>query len=124
MATLAIICGACGGGGSVGAKALSEQAKTVQSEAAEGALLARDAAAGKATAIYTHEHASELGVAAAAQAAALKKARTEPALEPQRRRLAAVATRVAAELEALRSGSADERRMLGSKLQAAADELK
>ena len=37
---LALLGAGCGGGGKLGAKALSQQARSLQSDAAEGALLA------------------------------------------------------------------------------------
>jgi hypothetical protein len=46
---LALLGAGCGSGGKLGAKALSQQSKSLQSEAAEGALLAQDAVSGKTT---------------------------------------------------------------------------
>lgn len=118
---LAFVGGGCGGGGGqLGAQELSQQSKALQSEAAEGSLLAQDAASGRTTRIYTREHASDLhGVASRAERA-LKVATTEPALEPQVRRLAVVAGRVSTDLERLASASRDEARALARDLQAAA----
>jgi hypothetical protein len=119
---LAMLGGGCGSGAKVGAAALLQQAKSLQSHAAEGALLAQDAVAGKTTSIYTREHASELYDAASRDVAPLKTAKTEPVLEPKLRRLTALATRVAADLERLGGASTDERRRLGRELEAAAQE--
>ena len=60
---LALLGAGCGGGGRLGAKALSQQAKSVQSLAAEGALLAQDAVSGKTTRVYRREHFSDLSKA-------------------------------------------------------------
>jgi DNA-binding transcriptional regulator YdaS (Cro superfamily) len=70
----------------LGSSALSQHAKTVQSLAAEGALLAEDAVAGRTTSVYTREHAAELAKAASREAASLQKAKTDAALEPKLRR--------------------------------------
>ena len=52
----------------------------------------------------------------------MKLARTEPALRPKLRRLAALAAQVSAGLKLLGGASKDERRKLGRELQAAARE--
>ena len=61
---LAVVGGGCSSSGQLGTKALSQQSKSLQSEAAEGALLAQDAASGRTTRVYTREHSSELAGAA------------------------------------------------------------
>ena len=121
-ATLALLGAGCGSGGKLGAKALSQQAKSLQSLAAEGALLAQDAVAGKTTGVYTREHSSDLYKAASQAEASLKVAKTEPALRPKLRRLAALAAQVSAGLKLLGGASKDKRRKLGRELQAAARE--
>ena len=70
----------CGGHGELDAGALLQQAKSLQSVSAEGALLAHDAASGKLTGIYSGEHSAELRGAAAQIAASLQAATTTPAL--------------------------------------------
>jgi hypothetical protein len=115
-----LLTAACGGQGTLGAKALGEQSKAVQSLAAEGALLAQDSAAGKSTGIYRREHSNELSTAASKAEASLASARTEPALEPKLRALTALAGRVRADLERLASASEAEQRALGKTLDAAA----
>ena len=119
---VAVLGAGCGNGGTLGAKELSQQSKLLRSEAAEGALLAQDAVAGKSTRIYTREHASDLHKAASRTAAALNAAKTEQALEPDLGRLAELASRVSADLERLGGASKDEARALGRELQAAARE--
>jgi hypothetical protein len=77
----------------------SEQAKEVHSVAAEGALLAHDAAEGSSTDTFTREHAK-----------ALRKVLEEvrPAIEQQR--LARVAAEVSASLDRLAADPGDRAR--------------
>jgi hypothetical protein len=119
---LALLGAGCGGGGNLGAKALSQQAKSLQSLAAEGALLAQDAASGKTTRVYTREHSSDLSKAASRAEAYLKAAKTEPALQPKLRRMTALAAQVSAALKRLGGASKDEQRTLTRQLQTAAKE--
>lgn len=119
---LALLGAGCGGSGNLGAKALSQQSKSLQSEAAEGALLAQDAVSGKTTRVYTREHSADLYKAASQAEALLKAAKTEPALEPTLRQLAVLAAQVRADLERLGNASKEEARALGRQLQAAAEE--
>jgi hypothetical protein len=119
---LALLGVGCGSGGKLGAKALSQQSKSLRSEASEGALLAQDAVSGKTTRIYTREHSSDLYRAASRAEASLKAAKTEPALQPKLRRLTALVTQVSAALKRLGVASKDEQRALGRELQAAAQE--
>ena len=125
VAVILVLLGAgCGGGGKLGAKALSQRSKSLRSEASEGALLAQDAVSGKTTRIYTREHSSELYKAASQAEASLKAAKIEPALEPKLRQLTALATQVSAALKRLGDASKDEQRALGRELQTAAQESK
>jgi hypothetical protein len=117
---LALVGAGCGGAGELDAKALLLQSKSLQSEAAEGALLAQDAVSGKTTRIYTRGHASFLSAAASQAEASLRAATTEPALEPRLRRLTILAGHVSADLERLAVASTDEQRLLGRDLEAAA----
>ena len=119
---LALLSAGCGSGGKLEAKALSQQSKSLQSLAAEGALLAQDAVSGKTTDIYTREHSSDLSKAASQAEASLKAATTEPALEPKLQRLTALSTQVSAALKRLGGASNAEQRMLGRELEAAARE--
>jgi hypothetical protein len=119
---LALLGAGCGGGGKLGAKALSQQSKSLQSAAAEGALLAEDTVSGKTTRIYTREHASDLYRAASRTEADLNAAKTEQTLEPELGGLAELAGRVSADLKRLGGASKDEARALGRELQAAAEE--
>jgi hypothetical protein len=116
---LGLVGGGCGSGGQLGPKALFQQSKSLQSEAAEGALLAQDAASGRTTRIYTREHSSDLNRAASQAEVTLEVAKTEPALEPKLRQLAVLAGQVSADLKRLGSASRDEDRALARELQAA-----
>ena len=100
----------CGGHGELDAGALSQQAKSLQSVSAEGALLAHDAASGKLTGIYSGEHSAELRGAAAQIAASLQAATTTPGLDPKRRRLAVLATQVTSYLDRIRDAPESEDR--------------
>ena len=117
---LALLSAGCGSGGKLEAKALSQQSKSLQSLAAEGALLAQDAVSGKTTRIYAREHSSDLYKAASQAEASLKAAKTEPALQPKLRQLTALATQVSAALKRLGGASKDEQRALGRELETAA----
>jgi hypothetical protein len=121
---LALLGAGCGSGGKLGAKALAQQSKSLQSEASEGALLAQDAVAGKTTRIYTREHSADLYKAASQVEASLKTAKTAPGLEGKLRRLEIIATRVSTELERLGQASKGEAHALRRELEAAAAESK
>jgi hypothetical protein len=113
----AILATGCGGsGGRLGAKSLAKQSETVQSLAAEGALLARDSAAGRSTSTFRREHSSELAKAAASAATSLRAATTTPELRPQLRELRVISARVSAALGQLGSASQDEQRTLARRL--------
>jgi hypothetical protein len=119
---VALFAAGCGGGGTAGAKALLQQSKSVQSQAAEGALLAEDAVSGKSTRVFTREHSADLSAAASKAEDSLKAAETEPALRPKLRRLAALAGSVRAALERLGDASNVEQRAIARELAAAAGE--
>ena len=119
---LALVAAGCGGGGKLGAKALSQQSKSLQSLAAEGALLAQDAVSGKTTRIYTREHSSDLYKAASQAEASLKTAKTGPALHRKLRRLAVLGSQVSAALHRLGGASKGEQRTLAHQLQMAAQQ--
>ena len=120
LALVVALAAACGGQGTLGAKALGEQSKAVQSLAAEGALLAQDSADGKSTDIFRREHSNELSTAASKTEDSLANASTEPALEPELRALTALAGKVGADLKRLASASEAEQRALGKSLDTAA----
>jgi len=117
----ALLCAGCGGA-KLNASALSKQADSVHSLAAEGALLAKDASAGKTTRTFTRVHSSDLDKAAAKAAASLETAKTKPALESKLHRLASLARRVRDDLDRLGDAPKDEQRTLASDLQRAAEQ--
>jgi hypothetical protein len=121
---LALLGAGCGGGGKLGAKALSQQARSLQSDAAEGALLAEDVISGRTTRIYTREHSADLHKAASQVEASLRTAKTAPGLEGKLRRLEIIATRVSTQLERLGQASKGEAHALRRELEAAAAESK
>jgi hypothetical protein len=123
VAVLALLACGCAGGGGLDAKALSQESSSLQSLAAEGALLARDSAAGKTTRIFTRVHSNDLYKAASQSAKSLRTAKTRQALEPKLRRLASAARRVSADLERLGQAAKDEQRRLARELEAIAKEL-
>ena len=97
----ALLLAGCGGQSSPDRKALSQEAKTLQALAAEGGLLAGNAARGRSTAVFTRVHAGYLHAAAQSSVSTLARGSTLPA-----HRLAALAGRISADLQRLsRSGS-------------------
>jgi hypothetical protein len=118
---IALLCAGCGGG-ELSASALSKQADSLRSLAAEGALLAEDASAGKTTHTFRRVHSSDLDKAASKAAASLETAKTKPALEPERHRLASLAQRISDDLDRLGNASKGEQRSLANELQRAADQ--
>jgi small-conductance mechanosensitive channel len=116
----ALLCAGCGG--EVSASALSKQADSLRSLAAEGALLAEDASAGKTTGTFTRVHSSDLDKAASKAAASLETAKTKPSLESERHRLASLAQRISNDLDRLGNASKSEQRSLANELQRAADQ--
>jgi hypothetical protein len=118
----ALVAAGCGSSGTLAAKALGERSKSVQSLAAEGALLAQDAAAGRSTGTFASEHSAELASAASKAESSLEATATTPALAPRLRRLAALAGKVRAALERIGGASESERRALARTLEAAAQQ--
>ena len=123
LAAVVLLATGCGSGGTLSAKALSQESKSLQSLAAEGSLLARVANAGKSTRIFTRVHSEDLEKAASQVAASLQTAKTEPALEPKLRRLASRARKVSGDLKRLGHASRDEQRRLARELEVIAKEL-
>jgi hypothetical protein len=105
------------------ASAITDEAASVESLAAEGALLARDSAAGRTTAIYTRVHSEGLAKAASTSASSLRTAKTKPALEPKLHRIASLASMVSADLKRLGHASTAEQSRLARELESAAKAL-
>jgi hypothetical protein len=104
----------------LGPAALATKADSIGSQAAEGALLARDAAAGRSTSTFVRIHAADLRKVASQQANALRGRRTSADLDSARRRLAGLAARVAADLDRLDQAKPREQRALAHDLDAVA----
>jgi hypothetical protein len=102
-----LLVAACGGGGELSADALKKEAESIQSFAAEGALLARDVADGKSTVPFTRVHARELADNAAKLEQTLASARPAPDVEARLARAVELAKRVAATLEELERSPGD-----------------
>jgi hypothetical protein len=117
---LSLVGAGCGSGAQLGAEDLLHQSKSLQSEAAEGVLLAQDAVSGDTTRIFIREHAADLSTAASEIEASLSAATTEPALEPTLRGLTVLAGQINADLKRLGGASEDEERILTRELDAAA----
>jgi hypothetical protein len=113
-----LLCASCSAGGRLGAEDLSSQLDALRSHAAEGALLAQDAAAGRSTDIFTREHSSALAESVAQIEASLKAATTEPALEAKLSRLQVLAARIGAALERLSTAPTSQDHVIAQDLQA------
>lgn len=123
LAAVALLASSCGGSGTLGAAALEKQSSSLSSLAAEGALLGRDAVAGKTTRIFTRVHSGYLAKAASQSASSLRTAKTEPALEPKLRKVSSLASTVSIDLKRLGDAPKAEQGRLARELQAAAREL-
>jgi ABC-type multidrug transport system fused ATPase/permease subunit len=113
---LAATAGGCGGTGTLGPKALQQEATGLQSLAAEGGILAGDAARGRSTSVFVRVHAQYLTTAAQSSASTLT------AGGPAATSLATLAKHVAHDLDRLsRSGSdrAQQRRLAAALTRAA-----
>jgi hypothetical protein len=114
---IGLLAAGCGSGGTLSAKALSQESSTLQSLAAEGALLGRNSAAGRTTHVFTRVHSEYLHKAASKSAQSLQSAKTTPALQPKLEQTARVATRVSSELEQLGHASSAQQQRLARKLE-------
>jgi hypothetical protein len=124
VAALLLPAAGCGGGGTLSAKALSQESKSMKSLAAEGALLARDAQAGRTTRIFTRVHSEDLYKAASKSSTSLRAAKTEPGLDSELRKLTYLAGKVSTDLKRLGHASKDEQPGLARDLELVARTLK
>jgi hypothetical protein len=83
-------------------KALQQEASSLQSLAAEGSLLASDAARGRSTTVFVRVHGAELAKTAKASATLLGGSRS-----PGSRRLAALGARLTRQLDQLAQSGSD-----------------
>jgi hypothetical protein len=116
-----LLCAGCGGG-ELSASALSKQADSLRSLAAEGSLLADDSSDGKTTRTFSRVHSSDLHKTASKAAATLATAKTKPALERELRELGSLAQRISDELDRLGTASKSEQHSLANQLKRAADQ--
>ena len=107
VAVLALALSACGGG-ELSQKALTKEVESVGSAAAEGGLLAHDAADGRSTHAFTAVHSQVLAEQAAKVERKLSSADVSPELEAKRRQADRLAADVQAELERLHDHPADD----------------
>ena len=107
----------CGGQSTLGPKALQQEASGLQSLAAEGSLVATDAARGRSTGVFVRVHGAELAKAAQASATLLAKSEGSDA-----HRLAALGVRITRELDRLSHSGSNRRqqRRLAAELNRAA----
>jgi hypothetical protein len=91
----------CGGGGTLSHDSLRKEAESIQSVAAEGALLAHDSADGRTTTPFVSVHSEVLAESAGKVAQKLESAAVEPGLEQDRARAERLATRIEEELDRL-----------------------
>lgn len=123
VTALVLLAAGCGDG-TLSASALSKKSQSLQSLASEGALLARDASAGRSTRIFTRVHSEELAKAASKSAKSLRTATTRPALEPKLQRLTYLAGKLSADLKQLgHASSAAEQARLAFELKLTARAL-
>jgi hypothetical protein len=108
VAVLALLASGCGSGGTLSAKTLSQESKSLKSLAAEGALLARQAGAGKTTNIFRRVHSGYLFKAASKSSTSLRSAKTEPQLDSELRKLKFLAGRLSTDLKRLGHASKGE----------------
>jgi hypothetical protein len=115
----ALLLAGCGGQSTLGKKALQQEATDLRSLAAEGDVLAADAARGRSTSTFVRIHGAELGKAAGASAAVLAKDQAANV-----RALAALAGRVESELDKLAHSGSDRagQRLVATELARAAAE--
>ena len=97
-----VLLAGCGGQTTLANKALSREAKGIESLAAEGGLLAGDAARGRSTSTFTRVHARFLRDAARTSAGTLERGGTSKA-----HRLAKLADRVGSDLARLSRSASD-----------------
>jgi len=101
LALLVLPAAACGGDGTLSAKAFQKQAEALQSFAAEGALVAEGTADGRATETFVSVHTEYLGKAATKVETKLRSAHASGDLEEKRKSALRLAGRITDELERL-----------------------
>jgi len=110
ISVVLLVAAGCGGGGSVSQKDVQKQFETIQSLAAEGALVADGAADGRTTDVFVRVHTGYLDKAVRKVEGQLSSARASGAAERDRVRAARLASSVAGELARLGDDPGDRAR--------------
>jgi hypothetical protein len=97
----------CGGSGTLTQKQLQKERETVQSAAAEGALLASDVARDRTTEPFARIHSGVLAEQAKGAAQTLMKGQASGELEAERRQAAGQARAVSSALDELHGSPGD-----------------
>jgi hypothetical protein len=108
LVLLALPASACGGGGTLSTKAFKLQAESLQSLAAEGALVADGSADGRTTETFVSVHTEYLGKAARKVETKLAEEHASGDLEQKRTRAVRLARRIADELGQLHRAPDDQ----------------
>ena len=96
------------GSSTLSPKALSQESKSLKSLAAEGALLARDAEAGKSTRIFRRVHSEYLYKTASKSSTSLSTAKAAPGAAQELQKLTKLAGELSADLKHLGDASNEE----------------
>jgi hypothetical protein len=124
VASIVLLASGCGSSGTLSAKALSQESKSLQSLAAEGALLARDAQAGRTTRIFRRVHSDDLYKVASKASTSLRTAKTAPGLDTELRKLKFLSGTLSDDLKRLGNASKAELPGLARDLEVVAGTLK
>jgi hypothetical protein len=116
LALLVLPAAACGGGGTLSTKAFQKQAESLQSLAAEGALVAKGTADGRATETFVSVHTEYLSKAATKVETKLRSAQASGDLEEKRKSALRLAGRITDDLGQLHRAPDDPR--LAARLEA------
>jgi len=109
LPVLALLLCSCGGG-QLSKKELQKEVESIQSLAAEGALVARDAADGSTTDVFVRVHSQYLQKAADKVEQGLSSAQASGSLDADRAKAQRLAARVADELGRLHAHPGDRAR--------------
>jgi hypothetical protein len=116
---LAIVVAGCGGGGTLSESALEKNAEAIESLAAEGSLLAEEAAEGSTTTAFARVHAEYLAEAADKLSRTLESARPNESVRKKRTEALRLSREVSRDLGELGSSPSD--RPLARRLKARLD---
>ena len=107
LAISVILAAGCGGGGTLSRDSFQKEAESIQSAAADGALLAHDAADGRTTTPFASVHSDDLAKSVATVSKKLESAEVEPGLEQDLGRAVRLASRIEEELAHLHDDPED-----------------